>query len=73
MLNGMRKVRTLQQPMGGLSQGPLKPHGKSKPNRSRVVLPVETWLVQHKRNGDALGNQEKNVGIEQNPAYGFLD
>lgn len=72
MLNGMRKVRTLQQPMGGLSQA-LRPYGKSKPNRLRVVLPGEAWLVQRKRNGDALGNQETNVEIEQNPAYGFLD
>lgn len=52
----MRKVRTLQQPMGGFSQNPLIPHGKSKPNRLRVVLPVDTWLVQYKRNGDASGN-----------------
>ena len=57
--------------MGG-RQRPILPHGKNKPNKPRVVLPVDAWLVQRKRNGDALGNQETNAEIERNPAYGFL-
>jgi len=51
----------------------VKPQGRSKPNWLRVVLPYEAWLVQRTRNGNALGNQETNVKIKQNPAYGVLN